>query len=315
MKMVINVKKCVIICNPNSGHTKKKDLVQKFITILKEKDYDTDVKYTKYGGHAEKIIENLPNEIDLVISLGGDGTFNEVVTGNIKRKERILLSHIPLGTANDLGAMFGMGKNPINNLKMVLEGEIKGIDICKINNQPFVYVAGLGKFVDIAYDTPRSQKKRLGYFAYLVNALKIFNTKTQLFEMEYTCNGETYKGLYSLILICNATRIGGIKVFDEVKMNDNKFEVLMTNITTKKDIIKSLYLAKTSDITKVPGFYFFRTGNLKIKLKEHPRKNWCIDGEKLKVKEKNFEISIIRDLKMLLPQKELHRIFTNEKQN
>ena len=309
------MKRCVIICNPNSGHNKKKAIVSKFKPILEEKGYTTEVKYTKYSGHAEKIIQNLSNNIDLVISLGGDGTFNEVVTGNIKRKERLLLSHIPLGTANDLGAMFGMGKNPVNNLKLVLDGKIKGIDICKINNQPFVYVAGLGKFVDIAYDTPRSQKQRLGYFAYLVNALKIFNTKTQLFEMEYTCNGETYKGLYSLALICNATRIGGIKVFDDVKMDDNKFEVLLTNITTKKDIIKSLYLAKTSDITKVPGFYFFRTDNLKIKLKDYPRKNWCIDGEKLKEKQKNFDISIIKDLKMLLPKKELCRIFTDEKQN
>lgn len=307
------MKKCVIICNPNSGHNNKKDIIAKFKDILTEKEYETEVKHTKYSGHAKQIAEKLPDDIDLVISLGGDGTFNEVVAGNIKRKNRLLLSHIPLGTANDLGAMFGMGKNPINNLKMVLDGKVKGIDICKINNQPFVYVAGLGKFVDIAYDTPRSQKKRLGYFAYLVNALKIFNTKTQLFEIEYTCNGETYKGLYSLILICNATRIGGIKVFDDVKMDDNKFEVLMTNITTKKDIIKSLYLAKTSDITKVPGFYFYRADNLKIKLKDYPKKNWCIDGEKLKQKHKNFEISIIKDLKMLLPQKELHRIFVDEK--
>jgi len=309
MLVVKKMKKCVIICNPNSGHNKKKAILKKFKIILEEKNYIPEVKYTKYSGHAEKIIENLPNDIDLVISLGGDGTFNEVVTGNIKRKERLLLSHIPLGTANDLGAMFGMGKSATNNLKMVLDGKVKGIDICKINNKPFVYVAALGKFVDIAYDTPRSQKKRLGYFAYIFNAFKIFNTKTQLFEMEYTCNGETYKGLYSLALICNATRIGGIKVFDDVKMDDNKFEVLLTNITTKKDIIKSLYLAKTSDITKVPGFYFFRTDNLKIKLKEYPRKNWCIDGEKLKSNRKTFKITIDKDLKMLLPKKNLEKLF------
>ena len=81
------MKRCVIICNPNSGHNKKKAIIKKFKPILEEKDYTTEVKYTKYGGHAEKIIENLDNDIDLVISLGGDGTFNEVVTGNIKRKE------------------------------------------------------------------------------------------------------------------------------------------------------------------------------------------------------------------------------------
>ena len=306
------MKKCVIICNPNSGHNKKKEIIEKFKQILQDYDYAYDVKYTKYSGHAKKIVKELPNDIDLVISLGGDGTFNEDVTGNIERKEKLLLSHIPLGTANDLGVMFGMGKNPVNNLKMVLDGKVKEIDICQINKQPFVYVAALGKFVDIAYDTPRKLKKKFGYFAYLINAIKSFNTKTHLFEMEYTCNGETYRGLYSLVLVCNATRMGGIDVFNDVKMNDDRFEVLMTNITSKKDIIKSLYLVKTSDITKVPGFYFLRTNHLKIKLTEEPKKNWCIDGEKLKPKQKNFDISIIKGIKMLLPTRELHKIFIDE---
>lgn len=307
----MEMKKCVIICNPNSGKNNKKLLVQKFIEILKEKDYETTVKYTKYSGHAKKIVKELPEGTDLVVSLGGDGTFNETVSGNIKRKKRLLLTHIPLGTTNDIGAMFGMGKNPENNLKMVLDGKVKGIDICKINNTPFVYVAGLGKFVDIAYDTPRSSKEKLGYLAYVINAIKSFNQKTPLFEMEYTVNGETYKGLYSLVLISNATRMGGINLFDDVKMDDSRFEVLMTNITSKKDILKSLVFLKTSDITKVPGFYFYKTDNIKIKLKYPPKKNWCIDGEELKSKELKYEVSIIKDVKMLLPTKELDKIFIN----
>ena len=78
--------------------------------------------------------------------------------------------------------------------------------------------------------------------------------------MSYTANGETYTGLYSFVLICNASRMGGLEILQDVKMNDGKFEVLLSNITTKKDIIRSLYFLKTSDITKVPGFYFFRNG-------------------------------------------------------
>ena len=251
----------------------------------------------------------LSDDIDLVISLGGDGTFNEIVTGNLKRENKLLLTHIPLGTTNDLGATFGMGKNPINNLKMILEGTVKDLDICTINDVPFVYVAGLGKFTDVAYDTPRNLKEKLGYFAYMINALKSFNQKTHLFEMTYTANGETYKGLYSFALICNASRMGGLEVLQDVKMNDGKFEVLLSNITTKKDIIRSLYLLKTSDITKVPGFYFFKTNNLKISLKETPRKSFCIDGEMLKTKTKEYEIKIVKGIKMLLPNKELDKIF------
>lgn len=303
------MKKSVLICNPNSGKNNKEVLAEKCKNVLNEYGYNVDIIFTKYAGHAKKIVLDLPDDIDLVISLGGDGTFNEIVTGNLKRDKRLLLTHIPLGTTNDLGATFGMGRNPVTNLKMILEGTVKDLDICTINNVPFVYVAGLGKFTDVAYDTPRNMKKNLGYFAYMINAIKSFNQKTHLFEMSYTANGETYKGLYSFVLICNASRMGGLEILQDVKMNDGKFEVLLSNITTKQDIIRSLYFLKTSDITKVPGFYFFRTDNLKIKLKEHPKKSFCIDGEMLKTDTKEYEIKIVKGIKMLLPNKELDKIF------
>ena len=307
------MKKCVVICNPNSGKKKGIKLKSKFEEVLNSYDYSLEFKYTRYSGHAKDIITNLDDDIDLVISIGGDGTFNEIMTGNLKRKQRLLLSHIPYGTANDLGAMYGMVKDPVQNLKLILGGKEKGVDICKINNQPFVYVAGLGKFVNVAYDTPRNLKKKFGYFAYIIKAIKSFNSKTQLFELEYKCNGEVRKGLYSFILICNATRMGGINIFQDVKLDDDQFEVLLTNITSKKDIIKSLYfITKEDDISKVPGFYYIKTNHLTIKLKDYPRKDWCIDGEKYKNKTKVFDITVEHGVKMLLPRKELHKIFKDE---
>lgn len=305
----MGMKKCALVCNPNSGHNKKKPIIEKMIDVLKDYDYETEVYYTKYSGHAKKIIMSLKDDIDLVVSLGGDGTFNEVVTGNFKRPKKLLLSHIPLGTTNDLGAIFGLGKNPITNLKMILEGTVKGIDICMINDQPFVYVAGLGKFTDVAYNTPRRLKKNFGYMAYMFNALKSFNQKTHLFEMSYEIDGEVYTGLYSFALVCNARRMAGINVFQDVKMDDGKFEVLFSNITAKKDIIKSLYYFKANGIKNVPGFYFFRTDNLKIRLKDYPKNNWCIDGEKLRDRSLTFDIKIVKGLEMLLPNKELKNIF------
>ena len=306
------MKKSVLICNPNSGKDNKKDLVKEFQEVLCEKGYETQVIFTKYAGHAKKIISELDDDIDLVISLGGDGTFNEIASGNLMRENKLLVSHIPLGTTNDLGAMFGMGKNPTENLKMVLDGVVKRIDVCRINGNPFVYVAGIGKFVNIAYDTPRDMKKKLGYFAYLINGIRSFNSKTKLFEISYTIDGEEYRGLYSFMLICNASRMGGIEMLQDVKMDDGKFEVLLSNISSKKDIVKSLLMVKTSDITKVPGFYFYKTDNLKIKFKKKPEKNWCIDGEELKSDSLEYEIDIVNDLKMLLPRKEIDKIFLNK---
>ena len=94
------MKRSVLICNPNSGKNNKEILADKFKSILSEYGYNTEVIFTKYAGHAKKITSELSDDIDLVISLGGDGTFNEVVTGNLKGDKKLLLTHIPLGTTN-----------------------------------------------------------------------------------------------------------------------------------------------------------------------------------------------------------------------
>ena len=110
------MKKCVLIINPTSGRNKKITNIELLNKTLNEYDYDLEIKYTEYKGHATEIVKNLEN-IDLVISIGGDGTFNEVMIGNFERKNRLLLAHLPYGTANDIGAMYGYKKDLIKNLK------------------------------------------------------------------------------------------------------------------------------------------------------------------------------------------------------
>lgn len=305
------MKKCTIIYNPHSGKKVKSNFLAAYVDILLENDYDPEVIFSKYKGHIKKIIEKLP-KCDLVISVGGDGTFNEAVTGNIKRKEPLLLAHIPLGTTNDIGAMFGYGNDIIDNLKILMNGVEKKIDICLVNQKPFVYVSGFGKFMTIPYETSRSSKKSFGKLAYIKDGVKEFFHPTKLHELTYRVNGEEYKGLFSFILISNANHIAGINNFyNDVYLDDGKFEVLFCNLTRRQDIIKSLVYLATSDITKVPGFYFYKTDKLEIEFKKDTDK-WCIDGEELDEKTKNYTIEMVKDFRIMLPKKNISNLFVNE---
>lgn len=216
------MKKCIIIYNPVSGKKIKKNFFSEYEKILLSKGYDSEVKYTEYKGHATSIVKNLHDDIDLVISIGGDGTFNEVMTGNFMRDKKLLLAHLPSGTTNDLCKMLGYGKNAIDNLKMTLDGKVMGLDICMINDRPFVYVAGFGKFTNIAYETPRKSKEKFGYMAYLTEGVKSFFDKTKLYDITYEIDGIVYRGLFSFIIISSANRISGINNFyKDVKLDDD----------------------------------------------------------------------------------------------
>ena len=303
------MKKCIVIYNPISGKKIKYDFMHEFKKTLEKYEYEYEIMETDHKFHAIEIMEEIP-DVDLVISIGGDGTFNEVMTGNYRRKNRLVLAHMPVGSTNDIGKMLGYKDNIITNLKLALEGTVKNMDICVINNRPFVYVAGMGKFTDVSYDTPRKLKNKIGYLAYVKEGIKAFFSKTTLYDVEYEINGEKYRGLFSFILVSSANRIAGIKGFyKDIKLDDDNFEVLMCSITRKKDIIKSLYFLTKYDISKVPGFYFYQSNNMKIRLSKPLKKEWCIDGEKLEDNGDKFNIHIDNDFKVLVPNKNIDELF------
>lgn len=309
------MKKAVVIVNLHSGlkRKKKSDLIS-FLEIFKKYDYEVKVFKTSYPHHATDIIESLSDDIDLVISMGGDGTFNELVTGNLKRKKRLVISHIPYGTTNDVGTMLSLTKNKEKSLNAILGGSVRKIDVCSINDNVFVYVAGFGKFMNVPYETPRKLKKKIGYLAYLAEGVKdFFINKTRLYDITYEVDGVKTRGLYSFALISNANRIAGIKNFyKDVKLDDKKFEVLFCNIQTKKDVARSLFGLKTSDITKIPGFFFYKTDKLKVTFHDKLKKPWCFDGEEYPTKDMTYEIKVIPDIEMLLPNKVSKELFENE---
>ena len=306
------MKTCAIIYNPQSGHKNVVNLLPKIENMLNEYGYSVKIFGTEYSGHATEIVKNL-DYVDLVISMGGDGTFNEAITGNYYRKDRLVCAHIPVGTTNDIGIMMGYGKNMINNLKLTLDGVIKNVDICLINDRPFIYVATIGKFAEIPYETPRKLKKQWGYLAYISEGIKSFFNKTKLHDVTYEIDGIEYRGLFSFIIISSANRIAGINNFyKDVKLDDNKFEVLLCNFAKKKDIIRSLYFLTLYDVEKVPGIHFYKTDKIKMKFAELPKKAWCIDGEMLEKNVKNYEITIDRNMKMMLPKKNIDKLFVKE---
>lgn len=306
------MKKCVVIINPTSGRNKKLKHLQQMGKILNEYGYDAEILLTQHKGHAIEIIKNI-EDADLVISVGGDGTFNEVMTGNFERQERLLLAHIPLGTANDIGAMYGYKKNIVENLKLLLNGRIKNIDICTINGKPFTYCAAFGKLTNVSYETPKTMKKKYGYLAYLIYGLKEIQGKTKLYDIKYKIDNEEYNSKVSFILISNANRIAGINNFyNDVLLDDNKFEVLFCNLITKREIINAIYHLTKSDITNVPGFKFHKVSNLNVEFDKNPSKGWSIDGEEYIGNNLEYKIDIVRDVKLLLPEKNINKLFTNK---
>lgn len=303
------MKKCTIIYNPKSGKKLKSDLFEKLTDVLLEHGYDSNIIYTEYKGHAKDIVSSLPNR-DLLISMGGDGTFSEVVSANVKRQKPLLLAHLPQGTTNDIAAMYGYSNNIVENLKEILEGMKKYVDICTINGQVFTYSACFGKFASIPYETPVKLKKKVGYLAYVLYGIKSLVKRARLYDIEFSVNGEKKQGKYTFAIISNADRIAGVdNVYHDIKLDDDRFEILLCTLTTKAQVLKSVRYLLTRDIPKAPGFEFYRSNKIVMNFNNKLEKNWCIDGDEFEDSSEQFVIENKYKVRLLLPKKNLNRLF------
>ena len=304
------MKRCVIIMNPESGKKKKIKSYNAFYDILRKYGYDTEIIFTKAKGDAKSIIQALDSNVDLVISGGGDGTLNEIVAGNMKREKKLTVAPLPLGSTNDVGNMYGLNSTVLGNLERLLKGKPKKVDVCFINNTPFIYVACLGDYIDMAYATPRSLKKRYGRIAYILYGIKQLRNKIHRYHIKYKIDGKEYKGTYSFIFVSNSSRIAGQPdIYYDVKLDDNMFEVAFADVKNKKDMLKMLVLVSTIDVKKIPGITYYRTNNLEIEFLTKPKSSWCLDGEEYKNTSMKFDFKVEQSMKMLVPKGKINKMF------
>jgi YegS/Rv2252/BmrU family lipid kinase len=108
--------------------------------------------------------------VDLVLACGGDGTVAacaEGVTGT-----GVPLGIIPLGTGNLLARNLGVPTGLDESLAVALGNEQQPIDAGEVNGTLFVVMAGLGLDARMLSGTSEPLKKRLGWVAYAIAAVR-----------------------------------------------------------------------------------------------------------------------------------------------
>lgn len=304
------MKRCIIIMNPESGKVKSLNTKNEFYDILRKHGYDAEIRYTKGPKDATRIVEELEDDVDLVISAGGDGTLNEVVTGNLRREKKLVLANLPMGTTNDVANMYGYTRNYQKNLELLLHGVRKKVDVCYIDNTPFVYVACLGDYIDMAYNTPRNLKKKYGKIAYILYGLKQLQNKIHTYRVKYKIDGVEHEGEYSFFFITNSSRVAGVDdIYYDVKMDDDMFEVALANPKTKPDILRMLVQVTMKDVKEVPGITYYQTKNFQIEFLDKPKASWCIDGEEYETNKSTYEFKVDQKIKMLIPKTNANKLF------
>ena len=273
------LKKMMLIINPVSGRRTSLRFLPDIIRIFSENRYAVTVFSTGKAGDATEYAKLYANEFDIIVCIGGDGTLNETITGIVESGYDIPLGYIPSGSTNDFASCHGISSDMLTAALNIATGAPKSVDLGKIGNHYFTYVAAFGAFSWLSYTTPQNLKNRLGHSAYLLDAVKDL-PKIKSHHLKFDVGEFTCEGDYIFGAVCNSTSVAGtISLPDDiVDTSDGRFEILLVHEPqTIIDFQNIVHGVLTQDYSS-PFLDFFQASSLKI---EAPSDlEWSLDGER-----------------------------------
>lgn len=214
-----------IIANPKSGKGNGKSCLEKATAVLNELLIPYTINLTNDVGHGSELAKTLcesSNEGDVLVALGGDGTFHEVLNGVDFNKTRLGL--IPSGRGNDFAkGTHATSLDPQKAMHDIIHGEPLDLDYIQVSDKRCINIGGTGLDVDVLQKTAKSRNK-LSYIASLFRCL----LKFEPYKVTATVNGESTDYSCIMIGVCNGTQFGGgIKLSPLSKPDDGLLDVIV----------------------------------------------------------------------------------------
>lgn len=262
--------KGLFIINPSSGKQNIDSMLREIMAtlILDQICSHVDVFYTKDKDDAKnRAAELKPGDYDFIVSVGGDGTLNEVTNGLILSESNIPMAIISAGTVNDFATYMKLPQTADGFCQMIKDFQTKKVDVGRVNNEYFINVLAAGMLTDIAYKVPKDKKAVLGKMAYYLEGVKEFPKQLSQ-NMTLTFNSKEYSGTEDimLFLVANSKSVGGFAdAAPLASVSDGYLDVMiikkMALLTEAPDLIFKLF---QGEHPKHPSIEYFQTKELSV---------------------------------------------------
>ena len=289
--------RAMVIINPRAGKMKSKTALFDIAEILCRAGYEPTLQITGGSGDAIRMAKKAADEkYDLVVCRGGDGTFNETVSGIIPSGKRIPIGYVPAGSTNDFAKTLGI-PNVVKKAAMAItQGTPTLIDAGKFGDDRFfTYIASFGIFTAASYTAQQSAKNVLGHLAYVLEGIRDLGV-VRPYKVKVTTNNTVYQGEYIFGAVTNSTSVGGMVKLGKnlVDLNDGMFEVvLVKNPRDVAEFSRIMIGLANSDLSD-SMFEFFKAKEITFEMEEDV--SWTLDGEEAtpgrKVTVKNLKDAI-----------------------
>ncbi len=287
----IKRKKLLLVFNDEAGSGK---FISKKRSIIK---YLRKIKYPFSAMDADKLTADKDlSDFESVVAVGGDGTILKILP--YIANTSIKLGIIPCGTANLFAASLCIPSNTEKAIDILINGKSMKVDIGKAGNDYFALRVGIGFDADVVNNTKRLWKRRLGYFAYLIQGvINCFRLSNKSYKV--TIDNKTFEVNANSIIVANAGNMfkNLFSISPTGSVTDGKLDVFIMLAKNLPEFIGVFLRLITGRLNRSSKVIHGKVQNIKI---ERLSQFAHIDGEPYKTD--NIEISVLpQALNVLVP--------------
>jgi YegS/Rv2252/BmrU family lipid kinase len=233
----------VVNSRGNVGHARRR--FNQLVAALRSHPLfkPAELNFTAFPGHAVELTRHALTEgADVVLSIGGDGTHNEVVNGFFDRNGRLVSPHaklavLHLGTGGDFRKSLGIGVSAGDAIRSLAEGTPCPIDIGLVRyidlngrqrQRYFVNIAsfGISGIIDrLSHD--RRFARLGGKAAFLLATLRAFrHYRNASMRIRMDSDPELEQPVCAFVVANGRFFGGGMKVAPEALLDDGLFDAV-----------------------------------------------------------------------------------------
>jgi diacylglycerol kinase family enzyme len=158
--------RALLVVNPSATTTSPR--TREVLVRALGSEIELEVAQTDHRGHAFELGRRAAAEdLDVVVSLGGDGTVNEVVNGLLTEGPRSDLPHlavVPGGSTNVFARAVGLPRDPVEATGAILDalrdGSRRTIGLSRAGHRWFTTSAGVGLDAEVVHAVDQRRSDR-----------------------------------------------------------------------------------------------------------------------------------------------------------
>jgi YegS/Rv2252/BmrU family lipid kinase len=216
--------RALIVVNPIAGRGRAREAAAALREGLGGLQMAVEVFETGARGDAARRVAELEPGVDLVVSVGGDGTLAEILE---TLSTEIPVAVLPLGTANVLGSEVRLPRDAAGLVRVIAQGRSTGLDTARVNGGISFLVTGVGFDGAIVEDVQARRKGPITKMFYVRSVLRTC-LRFRPSKLKVCIDGKEEPGPWAWVLISNVRGYGGVmRLTTGSKLDDGLFEVLL----------------------------------------------------------------------------------------